>query len=106
MDSPIIPGKFSHGRFENPMQARLRKLYLEDVMSTSKEMLFYTKAKENGKLYLTLIKGCQLSNILSCVVSSKNTHTHENWTIRRFENILNSLQSGKYYHMLKNKFHK
>merc|ERR1712224_19816 len=43
-----IPGKFSHGRFENPMQARLRRLYLDDVMSNSKEMLFFTKEKDKG----------------------------------------------------------
>ena len=46
----MIPGKFSHGRFENPMQARLRRLYLDDVNSLSKEMLFFTKEKEKGKL--------------------------------------------------------
>ena len=70
MDSPMIPGKFSHGRFENPMQARLRRLYLDDVMSNSKEMLFFTKEKEKGKLELTFIRGYSLSNILSmCHIS-------------------------------------
>ena len=49
MDSPIINPKFAaHDRF-NPMQARLRRLYLDDVMSNSKEMLFFTKEKEKGK---------------------------------------------------------
>ena len=52
MDSPMIPGKFSHGKFENPMQARLRRLYLDDVMSNSKEMLFFTKEKDKGKFEL------------------------------------------------------
>ena len=47
MDSPIIQTKFSHPI--NPMQARLRRLYLDDVMSNSKEMLFFTKDKEKGK---------------------------------------------------------
>lgn len=53
MDSPMIPGKFSHAKFENPMQARLRRLYLDDVMSNSKEMLFFTKEKDKGKFELT-----------------------------------------------------
>jgi hypothetical protein len=49
MDSPVInPRRFSHDRF-NPMQARLQRLYLDDVMSNSKEMLFFTKEKEKGK---------------------------------------------------------
>ena len=49
MDSPIIPRRVSHEKFTNPMQARLRQLYLDDVMSNSKEMLFFTKSKERGK---------------------------------------------------------
>ena len=31
------------------MQARLRQLYLDDVISNSKEMLFFTKSKKRGK---------------------------------------------------------
>ena len=48
MDSPVIPGRVSQEKFTNPLQARLRQLYLDDVLSNSKEMLFFTKSKERG----------------------------------------------------------
>ena len=49
MDSPVVPGRVSHEKFTNPLQARLRQVYLDGVLSNSKEMLFFTKSKERGK---------------------------------------------------------
>ena len=48
------------------MQARLRQLYLDDVMSNSKEMLFFTKSKKRGKQMTSfVIQNFKLS--ISCI---------------------------------------